>query len=410
MPRQVTIIGLGLIGSSLARALKAHPTSYEVSGADKSPKVVETIRKLGIMKTVSTDIARASATADIVVLATPLSAYPSVMERISPSLKEQAIITDVGSVKGAAIESILPFMTNEQRRYFVPGHPIAGTENSGPEAGFAELFQSKRLIITPLSFSEREAITEVMDMWEEVGANVEVMETKKHDEVYALVSHMVQLLCSAFMLSIVALPKETFNEIRKKKDENFMVFLRLAGSDPVMWRDIFTVNSPHIEAVVRRFSMYFLSMVRMVEGTDSGGLGKRLSSARKKREQFFEKLRHQQPSELTASDFSAVGAYARAYLDALPVLIGAAVMDSVPEEEYEHASGAGFYGFTRALVVPEATDVKRLFEQRKSVVIAAEGFLQQVDFLMAAMRKGNGDLLGEALTRAREGYHLIMNL
>ncbi len=409
MPRHITIIGMGLIGSSLARALKTHPTTYEVTGADASLKTVEISKKLGLASKITNDLVKASAQADMVVLATPLSAYASVMEKIAPHLKTQAVITDVGSVKGAAIESILPFLSNEQRRYFVPAHPIAGTENSGPEAGKADLFKGKKVIITPLSFSEREAISEVMDMWEDAGSAIEVMETRKHDEIYALVSHMVQLLCSAAMMAITILPKESYREIQQRMDNNFRAFIRLAGSDPVMWRDIFSVNSAHIEAVVRRFSMYFISLVRMVEAGDNGGLKKRLESARKKRDEFYSRLHHTPAAnDLVASDYGPAKSYALSYLELLPVLISTAIMDSVPEEEYEHAAGAGFYGFTRSIVIPGATDVTRMLAHRKAVVVAAEGFLQQVDFLMIAVKKGQLKMLEESLARARESYHILL--
>jgi prephenate dehydrogenase len=220
---------------------------------------------------------------------------------------------------------------------------------------------------------------------------------------------MVQLLCSASMMAITILPKESYREIQQRMDDNFRAFIRLAGSDPVMWRDIFILNGAHIEAVVRRFTMYFISLVRMVEAGDSGGLKKRLESARKKREEFYSRLHHAPAADdLVLSDYGPAKSYALSYLELLPVLIATAIMDSVPEEEYEHAAGAGFYGFTRSIVVPGATDVTRLLMHRKALVVAAEGFLQQMDFLMAAIKKGQLKMLEEALARARESYHILV--
>ncbi|MEL6277339.1 MAG: prephenate dehydrogenase/arogenate dehydrogenase family protein, partial [Pseudomonadota bacterium] len=185
---RVALIGLGLIGSSLARAMKRDGLAAEIVGAARSRETRETALSLGFIDRAEALPQEAARDADLVVLCTPVGALGAVMQAIGPNLRDGAIVTDVGSVKAAVIEAVLPHMPDHAQ--FVPGHPIAGTEHSGPEAGFPELFENRWCILTPVADTDPGAVAKVRALWEAVGSNVEEMTPDHHDRVLAITSHL----------------------------------------------------------------------------------------------------------------------------------------------------------------------------------------------------------------------------
>jgi cyclohexadieny/prephenate dehydrogenase len=238
--KRAVIVGIGLIGSSLARVMRREQLAAQIVGVDRDPAVRETARALGIVDSVDAEPARAAAGADLVVICTPVSGYEAVARAIMPALAPGAIITDVGSVKQAAIRDIVPRL--KPGVAFVPGHPVARTEHSGPEAGFAELFEGRWCILTPLPDSDPVALARVTWLWQRAGSRVETMPADHHDLVLAITSHLPHLIAYTIVGTATDLEEHLKGEVIKYSAGGFRDFTRIAASDPVMWRDIFLNN------------------------------------------------------------------------------------------------------------------------------------------------------------------------
>jgi len=238
--RRAVIVGIGLIGSSLARAMQRHKLAAQVVGVDRDPAVRETARRLAIVDAVEADPARAAAGADLLVICTPISGYAEVARAAVPVLAPGAIVTDVGSVKQAAIRDVVPHLRSGVA--FVPGHPVAGTEHSGPEAGFAELFEGRWCILTPLPDGDPAALARVTWLWQRAGSRVETMPADHHDLVLAITSHLPHLIAYTIVGTATDLEEHLQGEVIKYSAGGFRDFTRIAASDPVMWRDIFLNN------------------------------------------------------------------------------------------------------------------------------------------------------------------------
>ncbi len=251
MIERLCIVGVGLIGGSLARALRAAGACREIVGCGRSRGNLERAVELGVIDRFEQDVARAVEGADMVLLAVPLGAMPSVLERARPGLSASAIVTDAGSAKRSVIEAAREALDGALPR-FVPGHPIAGTENSGVEASFATLFHGRRTILTPLPETDREAVARVRAMWEVAGSEVIEMQPAHHDEVLAATSHLPHLL--AYTLVDVLGGMEERVEIFRYAAGGFRDFTRIASSDPQMWHDICLANHDAIVAVLERFT------------------------------------------------------------------------------------------------------------------------------------------------------------
>lgn len=253
MFRQVLIIGVGLLGSSLALALKKHELATKIVGCSRSQETIRQALKLEIIEGGSTELTDFVSDSDLVVFAMPLGRYDEVARRISKSLKSNAIITDVGSVKQIVVDNVLPRLSPKQRSLFVPGHPIAGSEESGPEAGNAELFAGKQVILTPVEQTNKAMCSKIEEMWRQIGARVDYMPPEKHDEIYAHISHAVQFIAYAYRL---AFPGQS-----KNPDADFQRFFRIAKSNASMWHDIFTTNKVFLLESLRDFRMHFINLM-----------------------------------------------------------------------------------------------------------------------------------------------------
>jgi cyclohexadieny/prephenate dehydrogenase len=259
---RVALIGIGLIGSSLARVLRRESADTTIIACARRAETLAAAERLGLADMITDDPAEAAEGADIVVIATPLSAYVGIGERIRPVLKDGAILTDVGSVKQVVIRDLQPYVP--PRVHFVPGHPVAGTEHSGPEAGFVGLFQDRWCILTPLPETESEAIQAVGRMWESCGMRVVTMSADHHDKVLAMTSHLPHLIAYTIVGTATDLEESLKSEVIEFSASGFRDFTRIAASDPVMWRDVFLNNREAVLEIVQRFTEDLTALQRAI--------------------------------------------------------------------------------------------------------------------------------------------------
>lgn len=278
---RVTIIGIGLIGSSLARALKAGGLAGHVAAHDTDAGVRATAEKLGFADSVHAALDEAVAGADLVVLAVPVGVYRAIATAMSPHLAAGAIVTDVGSVKEEVFRAVKPALP--AGIHLVPGHPVAGTEHSGPEAGFADLFKDRWAILTPEKGTDEKAVARVAEMWRQVGSDVEIMEASHHDRVLAITSHLPHLIAYTIVATAADLESQlqgerkgddvvTTAEVIKYSAGGFRDFTRIAGSNPVMWRDVFLTNKEAVLEMLGRFSEDLTALQRAIRWEDGDQL------------------------------------------------------------------------------------------------------------------------------------------
>lgn len=264
------IVGSGLIGSSIARAAKARAGVERIYMSDRSAQVVETVERLGLADGVAEGPAHHyAAQADLVILCVPPAKIAELAADILPTMKPGAILSDVGSIKGAVIDALA-----EHRREdvsFIPGHPIAGTEFSGPEAGFAELFVNRWCVLTPENESDPD-VQRLKAFWEALGSQVAVMDPARHDIVLATTSHVPHLIAYTLVGTAVDMETVTRNEVVKFSAGGFRDFTRIAASDPVMWRDVFLSNREATLEVVDRFIEDLTALKRAIRWSDGDTL------------------------------------------------------------------------------------------------------------------------------------------
>jgi cyclohexadieny/prephenate dehydrogenase len=259
---RVAIIGIGLIGSSLARVMRRDAPDTRIVACARRAETLAAVRRLGIADETTDDPVAAVAGADLVVLATPLSAYADLAAKIAPALKPGAIVTDVGSVKEAAIRDVVP--TLPKTVHFVPGHPVAGTEHSGPDAGFAEMFADRWCILTPLPDTDPDAVAKVTALWQLARMKVVTMPPEHHDRVLAVTSHVPHLIAYTIVGTATALGDDLRSEVIAYSAGGFRDFTRIAASDPVMWRDIFLKNREAVLDVLQRFTEDLTALQRAI--------------------------------------------------------------------------------------------------------------------------------------------------
>ncbi|HKS90131.1 MAG TPA: prephenate/arogenate dehydrogenase family protein [Stellaceae bacterium] len=263
---RVALIGIGLIGSSLARVLRRDNPETEIVACARRAETLAAARRLGLADRTADDPAAAVKDADLVVLATPLSAYADIAARIAPTLAHGVIVTDVGSVKGAAIQAVQPLLPDGV--HFVPGHPVAGTEHSGPEAGFAELFAGRWCILTPPPETDPAAVAKITALWELAGMRVVTMAAEHHDKVLAVTSHLPHLIAYTIVGTATELGHDLQSEVVAYSAGGFRDFTRIAASDPVMWRDIFLENREAVLELLQRFSEDLTALQRAIRRGD----------------------------------------------------------------------------------------------------------------------------------------------
>ncbi len=281
--QSVCIIGTGLIGGSLALALRDAKFCARITGAGRTEATLKKAVDLGIIDSYETDLAKAVSGADIVVVAVPLGAMKSVFEQIAPALSVTTVVTDAGSAKQTVIHDAEAALGEKAGR-FVAAHPIAGTERSGVQAAFKELYDNKRVIITPTESTESSAVDLVIAMWQAAGAEVETMSAEHHDQVLAGTSHLPHLL--AFGLVDCLNNLEDVDEIFRFAAGGFRDFTRIASSDPVMWRDICLSNREAVMAMMKRYFQEMDKMYEALQESDGEKLKDIFVRAKKARDEF----------------------------------------------------------------------------------------------------------------------------
>ena len=262
---RVALIGLGLIASSMAHAMRANGLTGEIVGYARSAETRAIARDL-FCDQVTETAAEAVMDADLVVLAVPVGAMGEIAAEIAPFLKPGAVVTDVGSVKGAVIEAVAPHIP--EGVHFIPGHPLAGTEYSGPRSGFATLFANRWWLLTPLEESDPAAVAGLRKLLEGLGANVDEMEAKRHDLVLAVVSHTPHLIAYTMVGVADHLRRVTQEEVIKYSASGFRDFTRIAASDPTMWRDVFLTNKEAVLDILGRFTEELFMLQRAIRMED----------------------------------------------------------------------------------------------------------------------------------------------
>lgn len=267
---RIAIIGLGLIGSSIARAARREGIAEEVVGTSRSAETRKRAAELAFLDTVTDTAAEAAHGADLAIICVPVAASGAVAKEIAPSLSPGAVVTDVGSVKASVLTDVEPHLPEGVA--FVGGHPIAGTEFSGPDAGFAELFEDRWCILTPGVRSTPEAVDTLSAFWRRLGSRVEVMQPEHHDLVLAITSHVPHLIAYNIVGTVAELEEDTQSEVIKFSASGFRDFTRIAASDPVMWRDVFLKNKDAVLEMLGRFTEDLTALQRSIRRGDGPAL------------------------------------------------------------------------------------------------------------------------------------------
>jgi cyclohexadieny/prephenate dehydrogenase len=263
---KIALIGIGLIGSSLARVVRRDALARQIAIATRSASTLARAKELDLGDSYSTDLAEAVRDADLVVVSVPVGSSGEVAKTIAPALRKGAIVTDVGSTKTSVVEQMRPHIPAGV--HFIPGHPIAGTEKSGPDAGFAELFENRWCIFTPLPDTDPAALAMLSEFWRRCGSNVDTMDHAHHDMVLAIVSHLPHIIAYNIVGTADDLETVTKSEVIKYSASGFRDFTRLAASDPTMWRDVCLHNKDAILEMLSRFSEDLASLQRAIRWGD----------------------------------------------------------------------------------------------------------------------------------------------
>ncbi len=282
---KVAIIGLGLLGGSIGLAVQEHLPGLATSGFDADPAVRERARELGLCQTIADDPAEAVHDADLVILCVPVGAMGAAAEALAPGLRPDAVISDVGSSKqsiAAALSAVLP------DHLVIPAHPVAGTEQSGPDAGFASLFHQRWCIITPPDGAPQDKVDDLAEFWKALGSTVEIMDAEHHDMVLAVTSHIPHLIAYTIVGTASDLEEVTRGEVIKYSAGGFRDFTRIAASDPTMWRDVFLNNKDAVLEMMDRFLTDLAMMREAIKAGDGDLMFDQFSKTRAIRRRIIE--------------------------------------------------------------------------------------------------------------------------
>ncbi|WP_208604688.1 prephenate/arogenate dehydrogenase family protein [Mesorhizobium qingshengii] len=266
MFEKIALVGIGLIGSSLARVIRREGLAGHVAISTRSAATLARAQELGLGDSYTTDAKVAVRDADLIIVSVPVGSSGAVAEEIAPALKPGAILTDVGSTKASVIAQMQPHVPAGV--HFIPGHPLAGTEKSGPDAGFADLFDNRWCIFTPLPDTDPDALERLSEFWRHCGANIDTMDPQHHDMTLAIVSHLPHIIAYNIVGTADDLQSVTKSEVIKYSASGFRDFTRLAASDPTMWRDVCLHNKDAILEMLARFSEDLASLQRAIRWGD----------------------------------------------------------------------------------------------------------------------------------------------
>ena len=293
--RRLALIGIGLIGSSLARVVRRDRLAEHIAVAAQTEATLARVRALGLADSTTLDPAEAVLGADLAVICTPISTYGAVAKAIAPALAEGAIVSDVGSVKAVVLRDVAPHLPAGV--HLVPGHPVAGTEHSGPDAGFAELFEGHWCILTPAADTDADAIERVAALWRAAGMMIELMDAHHHDQVMAITSHVPHLIAYTIVGTATDLEDDLKSEVIKFSASGFRDFTRIAASDPDMWRDIFLNNKESVLESLGRFSEDLTALQRAIRRGEGERLHEVFSRTRAIRRGVIEARQHRPPTK-----------------------------------------------------------------------------------------------------------------
>jgi cyclohexadieny/prephenate dehydrogenase len=282
---RVSIIGLGLIGSSIARAVRENMPTAALSGYDADPETREAARALHLVDDVADTAGAAVTDAALVIFCVPVGVIGALAEEIAPDLPAEAIISDVGSSKAGVMAALHKALPNHT---VIPAHPVAGTERSGPEAGFASLFHNRWCILTPDGSTDAAKVAQLQSFWEKLGANVEIMDAEHHDLVLAVTSHLPHLIAYTIVGTASDLESVTQSEVIKYSAGGFRDFTRIAASDPTMWRDVFLTNKDAVLEMLQRFSEDLTALQRAIRVGDGDQLFEHFARTRAIRRSIIE--------------------------------------------------------------------------------------------------------------------------
>jgi cyclohexadieny/prephenate dehydrogenase len=286
MFERVALIGLGLIGSSLSHAMQRRGLARSIVGHAQSEQTRDTALRIGLVSSIYATAAEAARDADLIILCAPVGVCGRLAQEMAPALKAGAIVTDVGSVKGAIVREVGPHLP--WAVHFIPGHPIAGTEHSGPESGFAELFDGRWCVLTPPAGTDQDAVDRLAAFWRACGSQVEIMGADHHDLVLAITSHVPHLIAYNIVNTARHLERVTDTEVIKFSAGGFRDFTRIAASDPVMWRDVFLSNKDAVLEMLGRFSEDLTVLQRAIRYGDGETLHRLFTDARAVRRGIIE--------------------------------------------------------------------------------------------------------------------------
>jgi len=286
MFKKVCIIGCGLIGSSLARAIKKFNLSEKIVSSNRTDIINKKVLELKIVDDSSSDTQKMVKNSDLVIIATPLSSYENVISKIRNSLKNGTILTDVGSVKEKVISLIEKAIPKDVS--WIPSHPIAGTEESGPEAGFLELFKNRWCILTPSKKAKEKDINILKSFWKKIGSKVDVMDAKQHDYILSITSHIPHLVAYNIVNTSINIQKEKQSAIIKYSAGGFRDFTRIASSNPIMWRDIFIQNKNNTSKEIEKFISNLEDLKNAIENEDGKKLEEIFTKTKKIRKEIVQ--------------------------------------------------------------------------------------------------------------------------
>ncbi len=266
MFKKICIIGCGLIGSSLARAIKKYNLSEKIVSSNRSDIVNKKVLELKMVNDSSSDTQKMAKDSDLIIIATPLSSYENVILKIKNSLKSGTILTDVGSVKERVISLVEKAIPRDVS--WIPSHPIAGTEESGPEAGFSELFKNRWCILTPSKKAKEKDINTLKSFWKKIGSKVDIMDAKQHDYILSITSHIPHLVAYNIVSTSINIQKEKQSDIIKYSAGGLRDFTRIAASNPIMWRDIFIQNKKNTSKEIKKFIVNLEDLKNAIENED----------------------------------------------------------------------------------------------------------------------------------------------
>ena len=284
----ITLIGLGLIGGSMARAVKQKLPQVKIVGFDSRSDFTEYALKEKFIDEAADNLKESVKQADCVFICAPIGAYGAIAETVIPAMKKGAILSDVGSVKKEPIAVIEPLLSLNKDMIFIPGHPVAGTEKSGVGAGFADLFEKKRIILTPLPDTPDTTLNALTVFWNGLGGVTEIMEPERHDLVFALVSHLPHLIAYNIVGTAAHLEKVTESEVIRFSASGFRDFTRLAASDPTVWRDVFLNNREAVLEILGRFTEDLFDLQRAIRYKDGEKLFNLFTRTQKIRKEIIE--------------------------------------------------------------------------------------------------------------------------